>query len=322
MARNLKDAVVVITGASSGIGRASALAFAGKGAAVVVAARRDAALNDLVTEIEGMSAKVLAVPTDVTDEDAVQHLADEAVQRFGKIDVWVNDAGVILYGPFTETPLADYRRVMETNFFGCVNGSRAALKVFQEQGNGTLINLSSVVTRLPQPYASAYVASKHAVHALGMCLRPAGGDRYAPLPPRRELHRARAEGTAAGVSGGRGRQGDHQGVDESEAGCLCRQRRAARQPPHEVHAGNDRAIGGDAGRQGRFRGHAGVIDLRQPVRANDGRRRERRFQGERILAGKTAGDRGRDYGAARRRRTEDVEALRMTGGVPAVNEHR
>lgn len=171
MANKLNGAVAVITGASSGIGRATALAFAANGTIVVVAARRETALRDLVAEIERGGGKALAVPTDVTDERAVQRLAERAVRQFGKIDIWVNNAGVILYGPLAETPMADYRRVMETNFFGCVHGSRAALKVFKERGRGTLINLSSVVTRMPQPYASAYVASKHAVHALGMCLR-------------------------------------------------------------------------------------------------------------------------------------------------------
>ncbi len=171
MGLKLKGAVAVITGASSGIGRATALAFAAKGSSVVVAARREGALRDLVAEIERNGGRALAVPTDVTDEMAVQQLAERAVQQFGKIDIWVNNAGVILYGPLNETPMADYRRVMETNFFGCVHGSRAALDVFKDQGTGTLINLSSVVTRLPQPYASAYVASKHAVHTLGMCLR-------------------------------------------------------------------------------------------------------------------------------------------------------
>ena len=171
MAKKLKGAVVVITGASSGIGRATALAFAGKGASVVVAARRDEALRDLVAEIEGNGGMALAVPTDVTDEQAVQRLADQAVQRFGKVDIWVNNASVMLFAPFTDAPLADYRRVMDVNFFGYVHGARAALAEFRKQGKGTLINVSSVVTRMPQPYTSAYVASKHAVHALGESLR-------------------------------------------------------------------------------------------------------------------------------------------------------
>jgi short-subunit dehydrogenase len=107
----------------------------------------------------------------VTDEQAVLHLADQAVQKFGKIDVWVNNASVMMFAPLLDAPLADYRRVMDVNFFGYVHGTRAALSVFQAQGNGTLINVSSVVTRMPQPYTSAYVASKHAVHALGQSVR-------------------------------------------------------------------------------------------------------------------------------------------------------
>ncbi len=171
MAAKLKGAVAVITGASSGIGRATALAFAAKGTKVVVAARREQALNDLVAEIERTGGQALAVPTDVTDEQAVLDLANAAIQAFGRIDIWVNDADVILYGSVTDTPMADVRRLMEVNFIGHVHGARAALPVFREQGSGTLINLSSVVTRLPQPYASAYVASKHAVHALSESLR-------------------------------------------------------------------------------------------------------------------------------------------------------
>ncbi|MDQ3656315.1 MAG: SDR family oxidoreductase [Chloroflexota bacterium] len=171
MAAKLKGRVAVITGASSGIGRATALAFAAKGTKVVVAARREQALNDLVAEIERTGEQALAVPTDVTDEQAVLDLANAAIQAFGRIDIWVNDAGVILYGSVTDTPMADVRRLMEVNFIGHVHGARAALPVFREQGSGTLINLSSVVTRLPQPYASAYVASKHAVHALSESLR-------------------------------------------------------------------------------------------------------------------------------------------------------
>ncbi len=171
MGRNLKNSVAVITGASSGIGRATALEFAGKGTAVVVAARREEALNDLVSEIERHGGRALAVPTDVSDEQAVLRLADQAVQAFGKIDIWVNNASVMMFAPLLDAPLDDYRRVMDVNFFGYLYGTRAALTVFQAQGSGTLINVSSVVTRMPQPYTSAYVASKHAVHALGQSVR-------------------------------------------------------------------------------------------------------------------------------------------------------
>jgi short-subunit dehydrogenase len=171
MKRDLKGCVVVVTGASSGIGRATALAFAEEGAIVVVAARREAALHEVVRDIEHRETRGLAVVTDVTDDHQVQALADAAVETFGRIDIWVNDAGVSVLGLLNDVPLKDYKRVFETNVFGVVHGARAAMPVFLRQRRGTLINVSSVVTRMPQPYASAYVASKSAVRTLGTSLR-------------------------------------------------------------------------------------------------------------------------------------------------------
>lgn len=171
MTRKLKESVAVITGASSGIGRATALEFAAKGASVVVAARRELALDDLVSEIEHQGGRALAVPTDVTDQQAMDALANRAVEAFGRIDIWVNDAGVILFGRFVDTPAEDFRQVIETNFFGQVHGARAVLPIFRGQGYGTLINVASVDARVPQVDASAYTASKHAVRSFGMNLR-------------------------------------------------------------------------------------------------------------------------------------------------------
>lgn len=171
MTRAISDAVAVITGASSGIGRATALALAREGASVVVTARRANELDALVAEIERQGGTALAVPADVTDQQAVIDLANRAVERFGRIDTWVNNAGVILIGAFADTPAEDYRRVIETNFFGQVHGARAVLPIFREQGTGTLVNIASLDSRVPQPHASAYIASKHAVRALGMSLR-------------------------------------------------------------------------------------------------------------------------------------------------------
>lgn len=171
MPRNLNEAVVVITGASSGIGRETARQFAKKGASLVLAARGEAALREVVAECEQLGGKAIAVPTDVTDESAVSALAQRAVESFGRIDVWVNNAAVTLFGRFDEAPSADYRRVIETNLFGFIYGARSALRAFREQGSGVLINVSSVVARMPQPYTSAYTLTKHAIRALGMSLR-------------------------------------------------------------------------------------------------------------------------------------------------------
>jgi NAD(P)-dependent dehydrogenase (short-subunit alcohol dehydrogenase family) len=160
-----------VTGASSGIGRASALAFAKRGAAVVVAARRGRALDEVVSECEALGASALAVQTDVSDADAVDALARAAVDRFGRIDVWVNSAALTAFAPFAELPLADFRRVLDVNVMGYVHGSRAALRYMRDQGKGRLINVSSVVSALPQPYTHAYSMSKAAVRMLGSSLR-------------------------------------------------------------------------------------------------------------------------------------------------------
>jgi short-subunit dehydrogenase len=170
VARKLENAVVVITGASSGIGRAAALAFARRGSSVVVAARRGEALDSLVNECQTMGVPALAVPTDVTDHDALEHLAQQAEAQFGKIDVWINNAGVYLAGRFEDTPPDDFRRLMDVNFFGCVDGSRVALPRLRKQ-RGVLINTASVAGTAAYPYFTAYIASKWAVRGFTATLR-------------------------------------------------------------------------------------------------------------------------------------------------------
>jgi NAD(P)-dependent dehydrogenase (short-subunit alcohol dehydrogenase family) len=167
----VRESVVVVTGASSGIGRATALAFAKRGASVVVAARRARALDEVVAKCESLGAAALAVPTDVSDGDAVEALAQAAVDRFGRIDVWVNNAAVTAFGPFLQMPLGDFRRVLDVNLMGYVHGARAALPRMREQGQGRLVNISSVVSAAPQPYTHAYSMSKAAERMLGSSLR-------------------------------------------------------------------------------------------------------------------------------------------------------
>ncbi len=171
MRRQLKDTVVVITGASSGIGRAAALRCARKGATVVVAARRADVLEQLAAECEEAGGRSLAVPTDVTDATAVDELADRAVAEFGRIDVWVNNAAVTLFSNFEEAPAEEYDCVIDTNLLGYVRGARAALPRFREQGRGVLINNASVFGKVGAPYLSAYVTSKFGIVGLSECLR-------------------------------------------------------------------------------------------------------------------------------------------------------
>jgi NAD(P)-dependent dehydrogenase (short-subunit alcohol dehydrogenase family) len=167
----VKDSVVVVTGASSGIGRAAALACSGKGAEVVLAARRGEALEELARECQAAGGAALAVPTDVTDAEAVLALARRAVERFGRIDVWINCAAVIAFAPFERIPLDDFRRVLDVNVMGCVHGARAALPHLRDRDRGVLINVSSIVSVVPQPYTHAYCMSKAAVRVLSTSLR-------------------------------------------------------------------------------------------------------------------------------------------------------
>jgi short-subunit dehydrogenase len=170
VARPLHEAVVVVTGASSGIGRATALGFARRGAALGICARDPESLEAVANECRGASAEVLSGPLDVGDEEAVEDFAAAVLQRFGRIDVWVNCAATMAYGAFTDIPSEIFRSVIETNLMGQVHGSRAALGRFRDQGAGVLVNVSSVWGRVSSPLVSPYVVSKNAVRAFSECI--------------------------------------------------------------------------------------------------------------------------------------------------------
>jgi short-subunit dehydrogenase len=171
MARNLRGAIVVVTGASSGIGRAAALGFAAQGANLVLAARGREALKEVAAQCRNRDVNTLSVPTDISAEDQVGVLAARALEQFGHIDVWVNCAAVVSFGRFLDVPAEAFRRIMETNVLGTAHGSRAALRHFQERGEGVLINVTSVLGKEGISFLSPYVASKEAIVGLSSCLR-------------------------------------------------------------------------------------------------------------------------------------------------------
>ena len=171
MRPRLESKVVVITGASRGIGRATARLFAERGASVVLAARREDALLEVAAECEAWGGRALAVPTDVSDYRAVESLGQRAVDHFGRIDVWVNNAVLAAVGRLEEVPPEANRRVVEANLLGYIHGAQAALPRFREQGSGVLILMSSGFGLVGAPYADAYTATKFAQRGLAQALR-------------------------------------------------------------------------------------------------------------------------------------------------------
>ncbi len=171
MPRPLNEQVVVITGASSGIGREAARKFGKAGASVVLAARNEEALHEAAEEVRASGGQARVVPTDVADWEQVKRLVDEAFNTFGRIDTWVNDAAVTLYATVDDTTIGEFQRVMQVNYMSQVYGVKAVLPYTQRQGQGTIINIGSIESVRSLPYQAAYAASKHAVKGFTESLR-------------------------------------------------------------------------------------------------------------------------------------------------------
>ena len=166
----LAEQVIVITGASSGIGLATAQAAAAKGAAVVLAARNKKALDVAANAFKEAGGRALAVQTDVSDRTQVQALADAAVAEFGGFDTWVNNAGVGIYGRLDVITEDEQKRLFDVNYWGTVHGSLVAAAHLRERG-GALINLGSILSDVSVPMQGPYCASKAAVRGFTDALR-------------------------------------------------------------------------------------------------------------------------------------------------------
>lgn len=167
---SLKGKTVVITGGSSGVGRAAAEAFALEGCNIVVAARGKDALDETVSLCHDLGVAALGVPTDVSIAADVQNLANKALQFNGRIDIWINNAGVMASGKFEEIPMELNEQVIKTNLFGYMHGAYSVLPIFKKQEDGILINNISIGGFMPAPYSAVYSATKFGIRGMMECL--------------------------------------------------------------------------------------------------------------------------------------------------------
>jgi short-subunit dehydrogenase len=169
--KRLRDQVIVITGASSGIGLATARMAARRGARIVLTSRNESDLGRAAEDINMHGGRAIHVVADVAVTEDLDRVAAAAIAEFGGFDTWVNNAGVSIYGRLTDVPMEDKRRLFDTNFWGVVNGCRVAVRHFSRRGGGTIINIGSVVSDLAIPLQGMYSASKHAVRGYTDALR-------------------------------------------------------------------------------------------------------------------------------------------------------
>ncbi len=172
----LQGRVVVVTGASSGIGEACAVEFVNKGAKVVLAARRQERLDALVEKIESMGGEALAVVTDVTDEGDIERLFAKGSERFGSIDVLINNAGIAENTPVAETTLEHWHRVIDTNLTSAFLCAKHAWSHFMDGGHGRIVNIGSISAKVPRSECPSYTASKFGLQGLTHALAVDGRD--------------------------------------------------------------------------------------------------------------------------------------------------
>lgn len=169
--KSIRGKTVVITGGSSGVGKATAEAFALEGCNIVVAARGKEALDETVSLCRDLGVAVIGVPTDVSKAEEVAHLAETAIQFNGRIDIWVNNAGVMASGKFEEIPMELNEQVIKTNLFGYMHGAYSALPIFKKQQEGILINNVSIGGFMPAPYSAVYSSTKFGIRGMMDCLQ-------------------------------------------------------------------------------------------------------------------------------------------------------
>ncbi|MCP2029718.1 short-subunit dehydrogenase [Flavobacterium sp. HSC-32F16] len=167
----LKGKNVVITGASSGVGRAAAEAFAHEGCNLVIVARGQKGINDTVDYCRRLNIQAIGISADMSIAEDVEKVTAEALALGGKIDIWVNNAGVMASGKFEEIPLEIHQQVIKTNLFGYMHGAYNAIKVFKEQNEGILINNISIGGFMPAPYSAVYSASKYGIRGMMECIQ-------------------------------------------------------------------------------------------------------------------------------------------------------
>ena len=178
--KSLNEQIIVITGATSGIGLVTARMAAGRGARLVLASRNEDALRILVQELAAQGAGAIYAVADVANEQDVRDIAEKAIEHFGGFDTWVNNAGVSIYGRVLEVSMEDHRRLFETNYWGLVHGSRAAAEHLRNRG-GAIINIGSSLSDRAIPIQGTYCASKHAVKGYTDALRMELEEENAPI---------------------------------------------------------------------------------------------------------------------------------------------